>query len=91
MKGIIGALILGNVVLAFWWTGQLSPLWEPAGHAEREPLRSARQLRPDSVAVMPPRPRNSDSSKAGAWAGPADRNASGAAPARIAPTPEKPR
>ncbi len=56
MKGRIAALAVANVLVLAWWQGWLSPLWDPPGTSEREPLRVARQLRPEAVRATPVRP-----------------------------------
>jgi hypothetical protein len=50
------ALAVANILVLAWWQGWLSPLVEPPGHSEREPLRAARQLQPEAVRATPPRP-----------------------------------
>lgn len=56
MRWAAGLLLLLNVLVWAWWQGHLSPLAEPPGAGEREPYRSARQLRPESVRVAGSRP-----------------------------------
>ncbi len=53
MKKVIGLLCMANVFMWLWWQGHLAPLMEAPGSGEREPLRSSRQLRVDSIAVVP--------------------------------------
>lgn len=53
MKALVMGLLLANGVVFAWWQGLLSPLIDPPGLAEREPLRLARQLRPEAVRVVP--------------------------------------
>ncbi len=56
MKAWVLALVVANVLALAWWQGWLSPLLEPPGASEREPLRAARQLRPEAVRATAPRP-----------------------------------
>lgn len=55
MRWIVLLLLLLNGLVWAWWQGHLSPLAEPPGAGEREPYRSARQLRADSVQLVAPR------------------------------------
>jgi hypothetical protein len=55
MRWAVLLLVLLNGLVWAWWQGHLSPLAEPPGAGEREPYRSARQLRPESVRVAGPR------------------------------------
>lgn len=61
MKGLAAALLAANLLVLAWWQGYLSPLWEPPGSSEREPLRMSRQLRPDAVRVEPARAKGAAS------------------------------
>lgn len=56
MKTWAVTLLVANILVLAWWQGWLSPLAEPPGYSEREPLRAARQLQPEAVRAMPPRP-----------------------------------
>lgn len=56
MKWLVVVLLAINGVVWAWWTGQLTPLWDPPGTGEREPFRAQRQLRPDLVQLVPARP-----------------------------------
>lgn len=51
----MAVLVLVNGLVLAWWQGWLSPLLDPPGMSEREPLRVARQLRPEAIRVAPPR------------------------------------
>jgi hypothetical protein len=53
VKKVVLLLVVANAVLWLWWQGGLSPLLEVPGAGEREPLRAARQLRVESIAVAP--------------------------------------
>ena len=55
MRWFVLLLVLLNGLVWAWWQGHLSPLAEPPGAGEREPYRSARQLRPESVRFTVPR------------------------------------
>jgi hypothetical protein len=55
MKALIVALLTANVLALAWWQGWLSPLLDPPGASQREPLRAARQLRPEALKVTPSR------------------------------------
>ena len=54
MKAWVAALLLANGITLAWWQGWLSPLLDPPGMSEREPLRLARQLRPEAIRILPP-------------------------------------
>jgi hypothetical protein len=53
VKKVVGFLCIANVFMWLWWQGHLAPLMEVPGSGEREPLRTSRQLRVDSIAVVP--------------------------------------
>jgi hypothetical protein len=53
MKLVAWCLLLANGLAFAWWQGHLSPLWDPPGAREREPLRMSRQLRPEALSVTP--------------------------------------
>ena len=52
MNRLVTGLLVANLVAGLWWTGHLSPLLEPPGAGDREPLRLSRQLRVESLAVL---------------------------------------
>jgi hypothetical protein len=56
MRRLAAALLILNGLVLAWWLGFLSPLLEPPGASEREPLRWSRQLKPEAIQLLEPAP-----------------------------------
>jgi hypothetical protein len=54
-------ILAANLLFFVWARGWLAPLVEPPQHGEREPERLARQVRPESIRVLPPQAGNAAS------------------------------
>ena len=55
LRTVAAALIIANLVFFAWTSGWLAPALPAPRHGEREPERLAAQVRPEAVAVLPPK------------------------------------
>ncbi len=55
LRALVAALILANLVFFGWARGWFAPGWPLPHHGEREPERLAAQVRPEAVALLPPK------------------------------------
>ncbi len=53
LRALLAALVLANLLFFVWVQGWLAPPIPPPRHAESEPERLARQVRPESITVLP--------------------------------------
>lgn len=54
LRATVVLLLLANLVFFGWARGWFAPGWPPPRSGEREPERLAAQVRPESIAVLPP-------------------------------------
>ncbi len=53
LRALLLLLVLANVGIFAWSRGWLEPMWVSPDHADREPARLSRQVRPEAVRVLP--------------------------------------
>lgn len=53
LRALLLLLVLANVGVFAWSRGWLEPMWVAPDHADREPARHSRQVRPEAVRVLP--------------------------------------
>ncbi len=54
LRLLVAVVLVANLLFLGWVQGWFAPGFPPPRHAEREPDRLAAQVRPDTVAVLPP-------------------------------------
>jgi len=71
LRRLVFLLLLANLLFFAWSQGWLAGLTGLGPHPEREPERLARQVRPETVIVLPPAPASAAAPRPGAVAAPA--------------------